>query len=402
MTGSEAPGTKIEGPPLIFVVDDEAALTEALTAALGTKGYAVRGFTSAHSALTALADGACDLLLVDLHMPQMDGTELLRAALRIEPSLVGVVMTGEGSVAAAVEAMKAGALDFILKPFDLSAILPVLQRALQVRRLRQENAALLERVRQHAAEVEVANANLVRVNRELEATNKELAAFNHSVSHDLRAPLRAVDGLSELLLKNFSAQLPLEAQRFLVTMNLSVKRMKQLVDDLLRFSRIGHQALRPRTVDMTTVAHSVVNDLHHEQAQRGVEVHIGELPRTEGDPALLRQVLVNLLSNAFKFTRHQQHPVVEIGAREEQDGAMAYFVRDNGAGFDMARAGHLFGAFQRLHSDSEFEGTGVGLSIVQRIVERHHGRIWAEGEVGRGATFYFTLGEGSETTPVHR
>jgi FixJ family two-component response regulator len=169
MTGSEAPGTKIEGPPLIFVVDDEAALTEALTAALGTKGYAVRGFTSAHSALTALADGACDLLLVDLHMPQMDGTELLRAALRIEPSLVGVVMTGEGSVAAAVEAMKAGALDFILKPFDLSAILPVLQRALQVRRLRQENAALEERVRQHAAEVEVANANLAQANRELEA-----------------------------------------------------------------------------------------------------------------------------------------------------------------------------------------------------------------------------------------
>ena len=168
--------------------------------------------------------------------------------------------------------------------------------------------------------------------------------------------------------------------------------MKQLVDDLLRFSSLGHQALRPGPVDMATIVHSVLNDLREEQSTRDVKVHGGELPRALGDPALLHQVLTNLLSNAYKFTRRQEHAVIEIGSQMEPDGTPAYFVRDNGAGFDMAYAKRLFGVFQRLHGVSEFEGTGVGLSIVQRIVERHHGRVWAEAAVGRGATFYFTLG----------
>ena len=377
--------------PRLFIVDDEAALTQALCSTLHSEGYATFGFTSAQAALAALPEGCCDLLLVDLNMPEMLGIDLLRAAQRIDPAIVGIVMTGEGSVARAVEAMQAGALDFIMKPFKLSAILPVISRALEVRHLRVDNLQLERRVREHAAELEASNQELAAANKALASANEELAAFNHSVSHDLRAPLRAVDGLSELLLHDFAAHLPAEAQRFLATMNLSVKRMQQLVDDLLRFASLGHQALHPKRVDMSTIVHSVLNDLHHEQPSREVEIRIGEFPQTEGDPALLRQALTNLLSNAYKFTRHQEHPVIEVGARTEADGTPTYFVRDNGAGFNMARAQRLFGVFQRLHRSDEFEGTGVGLSIVQRIVDRHHGRIWAEAAVGRGATFYFTL-----------
>jgi signal transduction histidine kinase len=381
----------IDSTPRLFIVDDEAGLTQALCSTLRLEGYATVGFTSAHAALQALPESRCDLLLVDLNMPEMVGIDMLRAAQQIDPAIVGVVMTGEGSVARAVQAMQAGALDFIMKPFNLSTILPVVSRALEVRRLRVENLQLEQRVREHAAELEASNQELETANKALAAANEELKAFNHSVSHDLRAPLRAVDGLSELLLSNFSAHLPAEAQRFLATMNLSVKRMQQLVDDLLRFSSLGNQALHLRRVDMITIVHSVLNELRHEQQSREVEVRIGELPRTEGDPALLRQALANLLSNAYKFTRNQKRPVVEVGARTEADGTPTFFVRDNGAGFDMARAQRLFGVFQRLHRSDEFEGTGVGLSIVQRIVDRHHGRIWAEAAVGRGATFYFTL-----------
>ena len=381
----------IDPTPRLFIVDDEASLTQALCSTLRLEGYATVGFTSAHAALDSLPESHCDLLLVDLNMPEMVGIDMLRAAQQIDPAIVGIVMTGEGTVTRAVQAMQAGALDFIMKPFNLSTILPVVSRALEVRRLRVDNLQLEQRVREHAAELEASNQELETANKALAAANEELAAFNRSVSHDLRAPLRAVDGLSELLLSNFSAHLPAEAQRFLATMNLSVKRMQQLVDDLLRFSNLGNQALHLKRVDMITIVHSVLNDLRHEQQSREVEVRIGELPRTEGDPALLRQALANLLSNAYKFTRHQEHPVVEIGARKEADGTPTFFVRDNGAGFDMARAQRLFGVFQRLHRSDEFEGTGVGLSIVQRIVDRHHGRIWAEAAVGRGATFYFTL-----------
>lgn len=385
------PAPAIDSAPRLFIVDDEAGLTQALCNTLRLEGYATVGFTSAHAALEALPESHCDLLLVDLNMPEMLGVDLLRAAQQIDPAIVGIVMTGEGTVTRAVQAMQAGALDFITKPFNLSTILPVVLRALEVRRLRVENLQLEQRVREHAAELEASNQELETANKALAAANEELKAFNHSVSHDLRAPLRAVDGLSELLLSNFSALLPAEAQRFLATMNLSVKRMQQLVDDLLRFSSLGSQALRPKRVDMNTIVHSALNDLNREQQSREVEVRIEELPRTEGDPALLKQALANLLSNAYKFTRHQAHPVIEVGARTEADGTPTYFVRDNGAGFDMARAQRLFGVFQRLHRSDEFEGTGVGLSIVQRIVDRHHGRIWAEAAVGRGATFFFTL-----------
>jgi signal transduction histidine kinase len=367
---SELPSTRI------LIVDDEAAQMKALCHTLGDEGYQTTGFASAKAALAELRNKKYDLVLTDLMMPEIDGIALLRAALEADPELIGVVMTGEGTIATAVEAMKAGALDYILKPFKLSAILPVLSRALAVRRLRMENAELTKRVRERTAE--------------LEAANKDLELFCSSVSHDLRAPLRHIDGFSSLLNVRFADQMPTEAQRLLGCVSTSVRRMGQLVDDLLRFSRMGRVRLSRRSVSISEIVRELLEEFEKERADRSVNIQLGELPDCMGDGPLLRQVFVNLLSNAFKFTRHKDKATIEVGCRREGDEKV-YFVRDDGAGFDMHHADKLFGVFQRLHSEKEFEGTGVGLSIVQRIIQRHGGRIWAEAKAGKGAAFYFTL-----------
>lgn len=226
---------------------------------------------------------------------------------------------------------------------------------------------------------------------QLAAANKELEAFTYSVSHDLRAPLRAVDGFSQAVMEDFGPQLPEEGQRQLRTIRESAQRMGALIDDLLAFSQLNRRALNRQIVDMNALARSALADLAPELAGRDVVRTIGELPAAEGDPALLKQVWVNLLSNAVKYTRHREHATIEIGCDTSPAGECVYLVRDNGAGFDMRYVHKLFGVFQRLHSASEFEGTGVGLALVQRVVMRHGGRVWAEAAVDRGATFYFTV-----------
>jgi light-regulated signal transduction histidine kinase (bacteriophytochrome) len=224
----------------------------------------------------------------------------------------------------------------------------------------------------------------------LEATNQELEAFAYSVSHDLRAPLRAIDGFSGILIDEHARQLAPEAQRYLGLVRENVRRMSQLVDDLLAFSRLGWQELHKQSVSPAELVDRVLQDLRLEQGERSVEVVVGDLPPCQADPALLRQVYANLLSNAFKFTRGRDRARIDVGSEQEGDQCV-YFVRDNGEGFDMRYANRLFGVFQRLHGEQEYEGTGVGLAIVQRIVHRHGGRVWAEAEMSRGATFYFVL-----------
>jgi len=358
----------------ILIVDDEAAQMKALCDTLRDHGYETVGFTRGKQGLEALRTSKFELLLSDLMMPEMDGITLLRAAQETDPDLVGIIMTGQGTIDTAVEAMKSGALDYILKPFKLRAILPVLARALAVRQLRIDKRELEQRVRERTAE--------------LEAANKDLEAFSFSVSHDLRAPLRAINGFSEMLLEDHSSQMSAEAKHLLEVVSSSARRMGQLIEDLLRLSRLGRQPLAKLPVSVPALVREVLEEL--QRGDRRVEVLTGDLPDCVGDPSLLRQVFVNLLTNAFKFTRQKEKAVVEIGCRR-QEGERVYFVRDNGAGFDMKRAERLFGVFQRLHSDEQFEGSGVGLSIVQRIIQRHGGRVWAEAEVDKGATFYFTL-----------
>jgi light-regulated signal transduction histidine kinase (bacteriophytochrome) len=219
-----------------------------------------------------------------------------------------------------------------------------------------------------------------------------LEAFSYSVSHDLRAPLRAIDGYSRILLDDYATQLPSNAQHLLHVVRGSTQRMDRLIDDLLALSRFGRQSLDKRTIATADLVRQVLDDLRAEQEGRRVEITIGDLPPCQADLGLLRQVWVNLLSNALKFTRQREVARIEIGCQEQGDERV-YFVRDNGAGFDMQYADKLFGVFQRLHSVDEYESTGVGLAIVQRIVHRHGGRVWAEAEVDQGATFYFTLEE---------
>ena len=245
---------------------------------------------------------------------------------------------------------------------------------------------------------------------ELEAANRELEAFAYSVSHDLRAPLRAVTGFSRILMEEYAPQLPAEAQHYLEAAQRNAAQMGELIDDLLAFSRLSRQPLRTQPVAPAELVRQVLRELHRDQEGRQMEITVGELPVCQGDPRLLKQVLVNLLSNGFKYTRTREVARIEVGALNP-DGAAGpvYYVRDNGIGFDMRYSSKLFGVFQRLHGMLEYPGTGVGLAIVQRIVHRHGGRVWAEAAVNQGATFYFVLSpalpqpakEEPEICPIH-
>jgi signal transduction histidine kinase len=234
----------------------------------------------------------------------------------------------------------------------------------------------------------------VQTTSELRRTNKELEAFSYSVSHDLRAPLRAIDGFSHALLQEYGSRLEPRGQDYLARVRAGCARMARMIDDLLGLSRVIRQEMRRESVDLAALARSVAEDLGQSQPERRVAFSAPVSAVVHGDPGLLRIALENLLNNAWKFTQKTEAPTVEFGDRPD-GGARVFYVRDNGAGFDMAYAGKLFGAFQRLHDAAEFPGTGIGLATVQRIIQRHGGRLWAEAAVGRGASFFFTLGEGT-------
>jgi PAS domain S-box-containing protein len=275
--------------------------------------------------------------------------------------------------------------------FVISAIVDVSDR----KRAEQEIRTLNENLEQRVADR----------TSELEAANKELDSFSYSISHDLRAPLRAIEGFSRIVLEDFSAPLAPEGKAYLQRVRDNTRHMSQLVDELLKFSRLGRQTMLKQIVDMNQIVRNCLGEMTQELKGRKVEFMTGDLPPCSGDPTLLHQVWANLLSNAVKYTRKQELARIEIGCRTElqlpaegqpitQGSAgfdTVYFVKDNGAGFDMKYVAKLFGVFQRLHRAADFEGTGVGLAFVQRIVQRHGGRIWADAKPNQGATFSFTL-----------
>ena len=226
---------------------------------------------------------------------------------------------------------------------------------------------------------------------QLEAVNKELEAFSYSVSHDLRAPLRHIDGFVDMLRKDTTQNSSASSQRYLGIISDSAKRMGTLIDDLLVFSRMGRSEMRRSSVKTDDLVAEVMSEMAKDFEGRNIEWDISPLPEVNGDRAMLKQVWVNLISNAVKYSQHRSPSKIKIGSRKNDSGELEFFVQDNGAGFDMAYVDKLFGVFQRLHLNEEFEGTGIGLANVRRIILRHGGKTWAEGKIDAGATFYFTL-----------
>jgi signal transduction histidine kinase len=367
----ESANASVEGPDSarILVADDNADMRAYLVRLLAER-WTTEAVTDGQAALEAIRRDPPELVLSDVMMPRLDGAGLLKA-LRADPTtstIPVVLLSARAGEEAVVAGLETGADDYLVKPFSA--------------------AELMSRVGTHLA--------LARTRRawaaELERANRELEAFSYSVSHDLRAPLRAIDGFSKALLVEHSSALDSQGRHYLERVRAATQRMSALIEDLLNLSRITRATLRREPVDLTGLAAGVVEELRRRDPARAVVVDVAQGLTAKGDRQLLRIVLENLLGNAWKFTARRPEARISFGA-EVGPGGPAFFVRDNGAGFDMAYADKLFAPFQRLHKSSEFEGTGIGLATVQRIVSRHGGRLTASAEVDVGATFCFTLEE---------
>ena len=409
----------------ILIVEDSMTQAELLRRILVQQGYRVTVARDGAEGLAAARKEPPKVIISDITMPVMDGFEMCQAirqdaALRDMPVILLTMLTDTRDV---IHGLNAGADYYVTKPFNEEYLLSRVNAALknpprhgdekfemelsidgekyQVRAGRQQITNLFISIYENAAlknsELIVAQEQLNKTNetleektRALEESNKNLEGFAYSVSHDLRTPLRAIDGFSQQVLKNYGDTLDDEGRRLLNVVRDNTLKMNQLIDDILAFSRTGRQGISRVEVNMEGLAREVFEELKGAAAGRDLAVEIKPLPPTSGDHAMLRQVWVNLLANAIKFTGHTPAAALQIGSYVEGKESI-YFVKDNGAGFNMQYAEKLFGMFQRLHGDAEFEGTGIGLAIVKLIITRHGGRVWAEGKVDEGATFYFAL-----------
>ena len=395
------------GPKKILAVDDSMTYLDELTTILRGEGYDVISARSGEEALEMLSVQPVDCILLDLLMPGLSGTETCRR-IKASPAtrdIPLVMLTANEDREAMIEGLSTGADDYVLKSSE-DEVLKARVRA-QLRRKQIEDESRRIRLQLLRAELEAAEARaarelaetkaalveeLERKNLELAAVNKELEAFSYSVSHDLRAPLRSIDGFSAALLEDCAERLDAQGKRYLNSVRESAQQMAQLIDDLLALSRVTRQDLHSRRVDLSALAHKLAERLRANEPGREVEFAIADGLGAEGDARLLEVALGNLLANAWKFTGRCARARIEFGQLLDGD-ANVFYVRDNGAGFDMKYADKLFGVFQRLHTAAEFEGTGVGLATVQRVIHRHGGRVWAEAAEDRGATFYFTVGD---------
>lgn len=416
--GSEMKPEQVE----ILVAEDSPTQACRLEHILKQQGYAVTTKSNGRLALESARSRPPTLVISDVIMPEMDGYEFCRR-LKETPELKQVpviLVTALSDLEDVIMGLKCHADNFILKPYDEAYLLGRVREVLaagpaepadmdspgvdfvvggsrhKISANRTQILNLLLSTYDAAIhrnrELTRAQEDLQRLNARLEAANKELETFSYSVSHDLRAPLRHVKGFLGLLTKRCSEGLDAQGKEYVELIQQATDKMGRLIDDLLSFSRTAHAELKLEEVDVGKLVTEIRRELEAETAGRYIEWHQGLLPVLRADPGLLRQVFVNLLSNAIKYTRLKERAVIEIGTADGGGGDDVMFVRDNGSGFDMSQAHRLFGVFQRLHRDDEFEGTGIGLATVQRIINRHGGRIWADAALNRGATFHFTLG----------
>jgi two-component system NtrC family sensor kinase len=386
------------GPKRILTVDDSLTYLHEVAAQLRQEGYDVVPARSGEEALELLLVQPVDCILLDLVMPGLSGQETCRrikgsAAWRDIPLIMHTALEEQGAM---IEGINAGADDYIAKSSDPEVLRARVRAQLRRKQFEDENRNIREQLLQKELEVVAANSarGLAEAREvfveELERKNSELEAFSYSVSHDLRAPLRSIDGFSQLLLDDFAGALDAKAQDYLRRVRDSAQRIGELIDDLLLLSRVSRADLSRDRIDLSSIARAVVEELKNKEPDRKITLGIEDQLFVEADSGLMRVAFENLLGNAWKFTARVPEARIDVGS-EQHEGVTAFFVRDNGAGFDMKYAESLFRPFQRLHVESDFAGTGIGLATVHRIVDRHGGRIWANGAVDQGATFYFTI-----------
>lgn len=403
----EMAAVQVAEPVKILLVDDSPENLLSAGAVLESLGQDVIKAESGRQALRYLLDQDFAVILLDVMMPEMDGFETAALIRQRERSRLTpiIFLTALGR---SDEHMRRGydlgAVDYITKPFVPEILRSKVSVFVELHRksvLLEQQSALLERRNwelQHAIErswkaeeeIKALNRHLEKQLDVLNEVNRELEAFSYSVSHDLRGPLSRIAGFSKALLEFHAEQLTDEGRLYLKRIDHSADRMCNLVEELLNFSRLTRVEMKEQEVDLSEMVAALAADLSSREPLRVVDFEIAPGVGAWGDPTLLRAAMENLLENAWKFTRKHATARIAFGRTETEGGAI-YFLRDDGAGFDMRDAVRLFSPFQRLHKESEFEGTGIGLATVERIIRRHGGRIWAEGELERGATFYFTL-----------
>jgi signal transduction histidine kinase len=384
----------IEDRVNILLVDDQPANLVALEAMLQSLGQNLVKADSGREALKWLLTHDFAVILLDVKMPEMDGfetAELIRQRDKSRHTPILFLTAADNTPTQAVRGYAVGAADYLVKPvvpeFVRSKVAVFVELAKKTELLRRQ-AKLLAESEQASRELAETRAELVR---DLEHKNRELESFSYAVSHDLRAPLRRIDSFSRAVLESQGDRLDEAGQRFLGRVREASQHMSQLIDDVLYLSRVTRADLREQEVDLSAVTDLILGRLQESEPQRTLDAKVRPGVIVTGDGQLLRIAMENLLGNAWKFTSKEPESRIEFGLTQT-GGEPTYFVRDNGAGFDMTYADRLFGPFQRLHQVGDFPGNGIGLATVQRIIHRHGGRVWAEGLVGQGATFYFTMG----------
>lgn len=385
-------------PKKILAVDDSETFLQELATTLRGDGYEVVLARSGEEALDLLAVEPVECILLDLLMPGIGGQETCRRvkAVAVTRDIPVIMLTGVEDREAMIQGLSAGADDYIAKSSDFEILRARLLAQIRRKQFEDENRLIREKLLRKEMEATEARAakELAEIRaalvEELEQKNAELEAFSYSVAHDLRAPLRSVDGFSAALLDFYADKLDSDGQKYLRYMRQSAQRMTQLIDDLLSLSRVTRGDFQRIDLDLASISREIIGRLRQSAPEREVEFIVPDQLPAEGDPRLLGIALENLLGNAWKFTRHRVVGRIEFFGTT-LNGHQTYVIRDNGAGFDMTYANKLFGVFQRLHTSDEFEGTGIGLATVQRVIKRHGGRIWAEGKVDGGASFFFTL-----------
>jgi two-component system sensor histidine kinase/response regulator len=376
----------------ILIIDDKEANIFALEKLLEQPGRVIRSAINGNDGLRIALNEEIDLIVLDVQMPGMDGFEvaqILKSNRKTKDIPIIFASAEKKEKHSMIKGFEEGAVDYLSKPLD-----PELTKAkvAVLLKIQQQKKELLEK----NLSLEKAEAQIMRLNSDLQSNlirledvNKELESFSYSVSHDLRAPLRSIIGYAKMLEEDAADKLSSGEIKTLEVIQQNANKMNTLIDDLLEFAKIGKLEVKKMEVDSDKLVQRVINDFNTLYKHKA-DIKVGALPAVYADDALLNQVWFNLLSNALKYSSKKEKPVVEIGTIKN-DRNIVFFVKDNGAGFDMKFSERLFGVFQRLHRQSEFEGTGVGLALVQRIVSKHGGKIWAEGKIDEGATFYFSL-----------